>query len=326
MKINKRLIAGALGLSFLALNIGAAAAASLPAGQGLEISPPLITTDTDPGKTVSFVIKVHNVTKATYEINAEIDDFSAVGEEGQSKVDIGNNSQASPYSFKTWAEPIPSIELAADQEKPVTVTLNVPTDASPGYHSGVVRFSATAPGATGTAVALNASVGTLVLMNVSGKVVNSASLISFYSADPSTGKQKGFFNNGPVNFVERVQNTGNTFFRPLGTVRVTNTFGSQVGVLTVNAAGGNVLPASIRRFEQQLNKQHLLGYYKATTNITFDGKNISGTTSFWIIPLKQVAIVLAVIIILVVLIRMNTRRAVKKATKSSSNPSPKKKN
>ncbi len=324
MRINKRLVSGILALSFLALNMGGVAAAATPAGQGLEISPPLITTDTDPGKTVTFDIKVRNVTKDTVDVNAEIDDFAPVGEQGQSKVLIGQDNQPSPYGFKTWAEPISAVELAAGEQKPVTVTLDVPTNASPGGHYGVVRFSSSAPGTKGSGVALNASVGTLVLMNVSGKVVNKAALVSFYSAD-SNGKAKGFFNSGPVNFVERVQNQGNSFFRPLGTVRVTNTFGSQVAVLTVNANGGNVLPASIRRFEQQLNKGHLFGHYKATTNITFDGKNISGTTSFWVIPLKQVAIILAVIIIAVVLIRMNTRRAVKKATGSSSNPSPKKK-
>lgn len=323
----KRLITAVMALALVGLNFGVVAAAAAPSGQGLEISPPLIDTKVDPGKTLTFTIKVRNVTKSTVVTSAEIDDFAAVGEEGQSKVFVDKNSEPSPYSFKTWVSDIPSVELGPDQVKPITVTLEVPSNAAPGGHYGVVRFSAAPPELEGSGVALNASVGTLVLINVSGKVVTKAQLIDFYAADKA-GKKSSFFQAGPVNFVERLQNQGTVHFKPLGTLRVTNTFGGEVAVITVNANGGNVLPASIRRFEQQLNKKHLFGHYKVEANITYGGQNIKQSIGFWVIPYKQVAIVLGALIILFVLVRKSLRgyvdKAVKKASGGSSSSSKKK--
>jgi hypothetical protein len=324
MGIYKRIITIVAALAFLGLNFGVVAAATAtPAGQGLEISPPLIDTKTDPGKTLTFQIKVRNVTKDTVVTSAEIDDFAAVGEEGQSKVFVDKNSEPSPYSFKTWADAIPTVELGPNEVKPITVTLNVPQNAAPGGHYGVVRFSAAPPELEGSGVALNASVGTLVLINVSGKVVVKAQMIDFFTANKD-GKRTSFFEKSPVDFVERIQNQGTVHFKPLGTVRVTNVFGGEVAVLTINANGGNVLPASVRRFEQQLNKSHMFGHYKAEANITFSGQNIRQSIGFWVIPYKQVAIVLGVIIIAFVVIRKSLRGYVDKAVKKASTSSKKK--
>ena len=95
-------------------------------------------------------------------------------------------------------------------------------------------------------------------------------------------------------------------------------FGKEAGVLTINEKGGNVLPASIRKFEQTLNKKWMFGRYNAEANIQYGGKNISGSLSFWVIPYKLIAIILGVLIILFValrrLLRWYTHRAIAKAT------------
>jgi hypothetical protein len=324
MGISKRIVAATVALGLLSTSLGVAAAATAqPAGQGLEISPALITTKTDPGKTMTFSIKVRNVTKDSVVTSGEIDDFAPVGEQGQSKIILDKNAEPSAYSFKTWADDIPSVTLAPGEVEPITVTLHVPANAGAGGHYGVVRFTATAPELQGTGVALNASVGTLVLVNVSGKVVNKAQVVEFYTANKD-GKKSSFFSSSPVTFVERIKNQGSVIIQPLGTVRVTRALGGQVAVLTVNSNGGNILPQSIRRFEQTLNKSHMFGYYKAEANITYGGQNLNQSIGFWVIPLKQVAIALGVIIIAVVLIRKSLRGYVDKAVKKASTGSKKK--
>lgn len=281
------------------------------AGQGLEISPPLIEKNAPKGQQISFPIRVRNVTKATVVTHANVNDFVANGEEGQAKV--LTSGEPSPYSFVIWVEPIPDLTLTAGEAKTTTVKIDVPTNASPGGHYGVIRFTGTPQNGQGTNVTLSASVGTLVLLNVPGKQNINASLASFYTA--KNGKQTSTFEYGPVTFVERIQNSGNVHIQPMGTIRVTNTFGKQVGVLTVNSTGGNILPNSIRRFTQVLPNKHLFGYYKAEANIHYNGQTLNKSITFWVIPYKVILITLGIIIIIIVLIRANTKRAVKKATK-----------
>ena len=310
----KRLLAiwGAVTILIISLMVGMVAAQT--AGQGLEISPPLIEKPAPKGQTVTFNIRVRNVTKGTVVTHAQVNDFVANGEEGQAKV--LTSGEPSPYSFITWVQPIPDLTLSAGEAKTTTVTIDVPSNASPGGHYGVIRFTGSAQSASGTSVSLSASVGTLVLLNVPGKQNISASLTSFYTA--KNGKQTSTFEYGPVTFVERIQNNGNVHIQPIGTVRVTDTLGHQVAVLSVNPTSGNILPNSTRRFQQILNTKHLFGHYKAEANITYNGQNLNKTISFWVIPYKMILIVIGVIIIIIALIRANTKRAVRKATKKSS--------
>ncbi len=291
------------------------------AGQGLEISPPLIELNTDPGKTLTANIKVRNVTKQTLEATPQVNDFVAQGEEGQAKLLLDQNKEKSPYSIEGWVTDLDTLTIAPGEAKTETVTINVPVNASPGGHYGVIRFTAAAPGIDSTGVALSASVGTLVLINVSGDVVDKSYLADFYTSQ--NGERGSFFQKGPITFVERIRNEGNTHFKPTGTVRVTNTFGKEVKVLSVNPNGGNVLPDSVRRFEQTLDKKNLLGYYKAEVNIQYSGKTLNQTISFWVIPLKATALVIGVIALVVVLIRLYVKRAVKKASTSTKKDSKK---
>jgi hypothetical protein len=298
------------------------------AGQGLEISPPLIEKSGDPGSTQSFTIRVRNVTSATLVVTTTVDDFVANGEDGQAKL-LLDNKETSPYSVKGWATLPAQITLVKDEAKSVQIDLHVPKDAAPGGHYGVARFTGAPPGVEGSGVSLSASIGTLMLVNVSGQAKTSAKLVEFYTT--SNGKKGAFFDKGPYGFTERIQNTGNVHFKPTGTVRVTDWRGHEVQVLSVNTTGGNVLPNSIRKFSQEMDKnKKLFGRYQAELNVQYSGQTLSGSLSFWVIPLKTIAIAAGVIIVAFLMIRSlmrnYTKRAVNKAigtqktkTKSSSN-------
>lgn len=286
------------------------------AGQGLEISPPLIEINVDPGKTVTTNIRVRNITKQELVAKPQVNDFVAQGEEGQPKLLLNEKaSEPSPYTINGWVSGLDELTVAPGEAKTETITISVPQGASPGGHYGVVRFTASSPGIDSTGVSLSASVGTLVLINVSGKVVQNAVISDFYVT--KNAKKGSFFQAGPITFVERLQNRGNSHFKPTGTVRVTNTFGKETGVVSINAKGGNVLPASTRRFEQDFAKKHLFGRYTAQANIQYAGQNLTQSITFWVIPLKATAMVLGLIILAVVILRVYVKQAVKKASKGS---------
>lgn len=275
-------------------------------GQGLEISPPLIELTVDPGQQVSFDIKIRNITTGTLIAKPAIDDFTAEGEDGQPKLLLEESPEPNPYSFKAWAQPMADLSVIPQEVKTATVTLNVPADATPGGHYGVVRFTAVPPELEGTGVALSASIGTLVLINVTGDVVRKASIVEFVTLQ--NGQHKSFFETGPINLMERVRNEGSVHIKPTGTLRITNMFNKEVAVISINEKGGNILPGSIRRFEQQLSKPRLFGRYKVEANIQYGGDPLSQTLTFWVIPYKLIALVLGMLLITIAALRIGVKR------------------
>lgn len=270
-------------------------------GQGLEISPPLVDQKVDPGQSLQVDIRVRNVTNEAVIAKGQINDFLAEGEEGLPKIITDENAEPSPYSFKEWVTTVPDLSLGPKETKVARITINVPADGSPGGHYGVIRFTAVPVELKDSGVALSASIGTLVLLNVSGDVVEQAEVEQFTVSH--NGKSGAFFEYGPLSFTERIKNTGNVHVKPSGTVTIKDTFGKEVAKLAVNDKGGNVLPASIRKFEQNLDRKNLVGRYKAELALDYgDNKTVNSTITFWVVPYKIVAAVLGGLLLLIGLI------------------------
>ncbi len=299
--------ASILLLLFVAPNIGHA-----QSGQGLEISPPLIELKADPGKVINSTIRVRNVTQDSLVIKAQVNDFVANGEDGQPKL-LLDADEESPYSIKSWIVSIPTITLKTGEQKSVKVTLRVPDNASPGGHFGVIRFTGTPPELEDTGVSLSASVGTLMLVNVSGNTTESAEVSELFTSQ--NGKRRSIFEYGPVMITERIKNTGNVFFKPSGTVRVSNIFGREVETFSLNENGGNVLPGSTRKFEQELSNKLLFGRYTVQADVVYGEKNniVSDSMTFWVIPYKLIAIFLGGVLLLVIFVKRYNQYIVNKA-------------
>jgi len=284
------------------------------AGQGLEISPPLVDLKADPGQVVQGELRIRNVTAQTLVVSSEVNDFTAGGEDGQPKL-LLEEGETSPYSVKDWISTIPEVTLKSGEQQVVTITLSVPDTASPGGHYGVVRFTGTPPGLEGTGVSLSASIGQLILVNVSGNVTESARIAEIFTSQ--NNQRSGFFEYGPITLVERIENTGNVHIKPSGTVRVTNTFGNETAVFSLNENGGNVLPSSVRKFEQQLDKKLLFGRYTIQVDAVYgaDSKITTASSTFWVIPYKLIIMTIAGIALIVFSIKRYNRHIVKRASR-----------
>jgi hypothetical protein len=311
--MKSRLLAAAIVL--LSLIVPLKALAQTNTGQGLEISPPLINLKADPGQVLHAKMGVRNVTTQTVAVKAQYDDFVAGGEEGQPKL-LLDGSEKSPYSIKDWLSTPANEVLIPQQQKIIDITVTVPKDASPGGHYGVVRFTALPPDATDTSVSLSASIGSLILVNVSGAVTEKASIVELSASQH--GKKRSLFEYGPITISTRVSNGGNIHLQPTGRIRVTNMFGSQAGSFEVNPNKGNVLPQSIRRFDQVLNRKLLFGRYKIQADLVYgtDKKIISSSATFWVIPYKLIVLVVTGLALLVFLIRRYNKLILKRAQKS----------
>jgi len=219
---------------------------------------------------------------------------------------------ATRYSLKYLVQSVPNLDLAPQELKTSVITIKVPSNAEPGGHYGVIRFTAVPPNLQGTGVALSASVGTLVLLRVNGPVTDNLSVAEFASGHQSqngTWKGNNFFETGPVDFLARLHNGGTVHEKPEGKITVKNLLGKPVGSVVVNSKGGNVLPDSIRRFTQTLNSKKLFGYYTATMAVTYAGnQSLGAKLSFWVIPWKLLLIVMAVLVVMFFLIKIGLRK------------------
>jgi hypothetical protein len=281
-------------------------------GQALEIAPPVVSVTADPGQTIRPLINIRNVSPSKLLVTGQVNDFTAAGEDGSPKLLLDPNEN-NPYSIRTWVTPLSKLTLESRKIVQLPVTITVPKDAAPGGYFGVIRFSASAPEIDSTGVSLSASLGALVFVRVNGVAKEGLSVASFsVSQNKKDGK---LFEGAPVSFVERLKNTGNTYLQPQGQVIVKDTFGKIIGAVNVNLPPRNILPGSIRRFDQPFDKsvignKILFGRYTATMKLTYgDNKqSVEQTLSFWIIPYKLIAAVVIAIIALFFILRIGIRR------------------
>lgn len=284
-------------------------------GQAFSISPPLIELKADPGQTVTASIKLTNISQSPLVMQAQANDFAAKDETGDPNI-IFENSETDLSLIHNWVSLPQAFTMASKEVRMINFPINVPKDAEPGGHYVVIRFTGSPPGLEGSGVALSASIGSLVLLRVSGTVEQRASLASFYSA--TTGlAETSFFETGPITFVERIKNDGNIHIKPTGIVQVTDMFGRLINNLPVNTtsadsktSSGSILPHSVRRFTQELTKTWMFGRYTAVLSLTYGdpAQTITQTTVFWVIPYTLIGAVLLGLALLFLALRWGIKR------------------
>jgi hypothetical protein len=277
------------------------------AGQALEIAPPVLQLKADPGEVIKTNIKVRDIATTSLLVTSEVNDFTANGEDGTPKVLVDSNEK-SPYSIIDWISPIAPQTLKSKQVQEIPVTISVPSTAAPGGYYGVIRFTATAPEIDQSGVALSASLGAMVFIRVNGDAKENMSVQDFYAS--KDGSRGWFFDSIPLDFTARIKNEGNVHEQPIGQILVNDMFGKLAVRVNVNLEGRNVLPGTIRKFEQPMDKaavgdRTLFGFYTATLTMKY-GKDqtITKTTRFVIFPWKLILTVIVILLILGLVARM----------------------
>ncbi|MEO6109591.1 MAG: hypothetical protein ABIP50_01090 [Candidatus Saccharimonadales bacterium] len=294
-------------------------------GQALEIGPPVVSINGDPGQTITTNLSLRDVSSTDLYVTGQVNDFIASGEDGTPKVILDDTT--TPYSFKEWVRVVPSSTLKPKQIKTITVTIDIPKNASPGGYYGIVRFSGVPPELKGSGVSLNASLGSLIFLKVNGQAKEQLSIEEF--SVNSGGKASSIVQGAPITVVQRIKNTGNTFEQPVGLVTITDMFGKTVATLPVNEAKRLILSDSTRRFEEKLDTsvigdKILFGKYNAEFTMSYgsDAKEIKQTISFWVIPYTLIGVAIIVLVMAFFLFRYLIRRynrlIVSRATGSST--------
>jgi len=317
---------------FLILALGfVAALGSAGVAKALTISPPSIEFNVQPGNQAEFIVKLYNegAEKQTLFMNATT--FTAGSEEGIPAYDFSLPKEDIATWVKIDTKPI-VLEPQGRQE--VTVAINVPADAAPGGHYGVVAFASNPPVADGAEkpqVAIAQGIGTLLFVRVEGEVVESARVTSFQTQSK--------YDHLPATFTTIYQNTGNIHLKPTGTITITGITKKLAATLQVNPAPAkaSTLPNSSRtytatwgnedtvkttatnawaKFWQAYSNEranYAFGKYTATLALTAGTSGAvvtNATTTFWVLPwhiflVWGIALILLIILLIILVKRYN---------------------
>lgn len=299
---------------FVSSSVGAEATTN--SAQGLELSPTLVELNAVRGGTYNVKIKLRNVTASNLVYSVSANDFNSADETGSPHIILDSKLPATA-SVVEWIANIPQFSLASQVSKEINAQITIPNNAEPGGHYGVLRFSGSTPEISSTGVGLSASAGVLLLIRVDGNITEKANLASFYSANGNN--QSFFFESGPINFVTRINNSGNIHLKPTGTVTLHDMFGGTVSTMSVNSDKANILPNSIRKFESQYDGPWMIGRYTADLTLGYGtkGQALTSTISFWVIPYRLILVSLfalvTIIFVLSKFIKVYNRHIIEKS-------------
>jgi hypothetical protein len=303
-----RLAATTIGLTALAFGASAVLAATpkIPTnefGEALEIAPPVVTLTADSGQTITTQIQIRSASGSRLLVKSAVNDFTAAGEDGTPKVLLdADETEPNPYSLKTWISPLQDMILEPKQIKALTVTIHVPARTAPGGYYGVIRFTATPPELKDTGVSLSASLGSLVFLRINGQAKEGLELQDFtVSGGGHTGS---LFESVPLEFAQRLKNTGNTNLQPAGQVTIPDMFGQKIANVNVNLPPRYILPQTTRKFTEPLDSsvigdKFLFGQYTASLKLTYgDNKQeVTSSITFWVIPYRLIGFILLGLVI-----------------------------
>lgn len=306
--------------------MGATTTPSTGAGNGLKVSPVTTNVTINPGQSQTVQIYVQNVTKGVVTLQAIVNDFTAsTNETGTPALLLNPGEYAPTHSLKRYVSPISDVTLQPGEQKVVNVLITIPKNAPGGGYYGAVRFApATSTGNSN--VTLSASVGSLILVRVPGNVKEMLRLDSFDVRSNENESPRVVFTSGDsLVVVARFENLGDVQEQPFGKI-ILKQGNTQLASYEINnvTPRGNVLPSSVRKFSVKLTKVGAIGKYTVMGNFGYgtSGQLVSGETTFYVVPVTLILVVLGVILAVVFfvfilprMIREYNRRIVERATR-----------
>lgn len=264
--------------------------------EGLQIKPAIVEDKVNLGGTYEYSITVKNVAEISKVFFLSTQDIKGLDDEGLPVFNQGGLPTG--YELSSWISlPSDAITLQAGETKTITFGVRVPQKAAPGDHFGAIFITNKPDELETSGSGIGISVASIVSLTINGDVREDAHLREFST-------ERMVYSSANVGLISKIENLGNALLRPQGLIQVTDMFGKDVGSVTVNESGAPVFPGSSRKYAATWANDGLaFGRYQAVVSFSYGEVNkqsISGTTSFWILPLKPIAIVLGVLLAIII--------------------------
>jgi uncharacterized repeat protein (TIGR01451 family) len=296
-----------LGSLLMPLSVTAQSTSASTSGlevQGLSIDPFLIEIDAAPGDVITRTITLTNTTNEPLNFIASLNDFVPNGTTGQ-PLFLGANQDADPkFSLSRWISITkqPQFTIPPLGNTEVEFTISIPVDVEPGTHYGGILFGRPSGALDATGSAVQVKAGSIILVKL-GRSEERIQIEQFVA-------NKKVYWSGTVNFKTILSNLGNVHAKPKGEITLKNIVGGQSIQLPVNRDANIVLPDSKREFAAQWLPKFVFGRYVAEEVIYYGNPKLElrATTVIWVVPLKQLAIVIVAVVVLFIILRSVVRR------------------
>lgn len=274
----------------------------------VKIQPSIIEQNVSPGSKISQTLRLTNISSETRVFLVVKEDITGLTSDGHPI--FAGPQEKTGYEVSSWITVSEdTVTLAPGQMSEIPITIEVPTNASPGGHFGAVFFKLKTERPTETGTGVGYQIGTVVSLRVAGEVVESASIREFFS-------DKLLYDSPEVQFTVTVKNSGNALVRPRGPLEIVDMFGKKVAMLVVNDSAAAVLPDDTRSFEVSWKGEgFVFGRHTALVSLVYgeDSRDtISHALSFWVLPLRLIAwtgiILIGIIAGIIMWVRMSVRR------------------
>jgi len=290
---------------------------------GFTISPPTVELSAKPGETITKELTVDNTGTGAQLLLTEVRNFTAAGPKGDQ---VSFSTEPTAFSLAEWIRVSPSTaNLAVGGSQKFKISIAVPNPAPPGGHFGAIRFHPQAPATDGN-VRIDQGVNSLILLRVSGTVVEKLSVAQFaIRPQPGTGAGPtavaSVLKDGKGEFVLRLNNEGNVHQRPNATVKVKNVLGQEVATVAAKDPG-NTLPGSTREYLIPIDHKTFFGRYSARLEVRAGSSPTAlvATTTFWVVSTGAKFVLVAVALAFIVLVVTRTRKARKKRRRTRQSP------
>lgn len=291
-----------LGLTVMLFASSPMAVAQPTSGSGLSISPTRSELTISPGKADIIQITLKNISGVDIKAVAVVNNFDSNNETGEPKIITDPNVQ-SPNSIKNFLIGVGDIIIKKDETKKISIPVQIPSSTASGAYYGIIRYTAepiSKEEASQKQVALNASLGLIVLIQVPGNITEQVQAQKISAERDS--RSASFFISPPSQVAIALKNTGNGFTKPFGHVSVSKG-GKEVFAYEMNNTDprSNILPNKSRIFRDNIKNVNKLGRYTVTANISYgDGGDIlTLKTSFWVLPMWFILTVIGSLLALV---------------------------
>lgn len=254
----------------------------------VSVGPVRLEYTVDPGKSVQGQLYLKNDSSVTQTFYPSFEKFT---ENNGQKVFSKESSD-----LATWFRMPASVTLAPDEYQYIPFTIKVPQNAPPGGHFAVIWWSNAPPGGDSSQVAIVTRAGILVYVTVTGNVKETGTIKSFA---PTTW----FFTDTPLKFALKFQNSGNTYLKPTGVLKLQSLFGGTVAQAPVNDLRANIFPGTDKVFNLEIDPPGpTFGLYHAVVDVTYGSLSTStASAGAWFIA-APLGILLPIILALILII------------------------
>ncbi len=261
----------------------------------------------EPGQSSQEKISVINRMSKPVTFQIQVEDI--VGSDNMFEQVKLLGDEKGPYSLKDFIVPeITEFTLEPGEKITIPVSVNLPQDSEPrGYYGALIVSSkgeandeTIGTGAEGT-TRIVTRLGSIFLVRINGDLLES----SYISDFKTIGPERKIYSNHPKGFEVAVKNEGNVHLVHYGEIKIKNILGKTVKNLPINAFFS--LPDATRYREIEWQNSFAFGFYNAEVSLYqgFEGESsfLTDKISFFVLPWKFIAILLAVVVLLFTLIR-----------------------